>query len=241
MSDDNSKPGTDDPSTGNTEKPGTNNSSTGNTEKPGTGKPAINKPSADKPATGSTKSDVKQTAEGATISHNISETDKANAGITVTNNKPDIADASLESVKADLKVNDVKDISVIDVFDVKAPANYDGNPIWITLDANYSADYSVLHFQDGKWVVLETRKSSDGKLQAKFTKFSPTAIVSTAPKASPKPADTTAADKTAKTKTDAKKAANTSDQSATAAFIVLFLAGVSMAGASRLRRSRKQS
>ncbi len=267
VSDDNSKPGTDDPSTGNTEKPGTNNSSTGNTEKPGTnnsstgntekpgtnnsstgntekpgtGKPAINKPSADKPATGSTKSDVKQTAEGATISHNISETDKANAGITVTNNKPDIADASLESVKADLKVNDVKDISVIDVFDVKAPANYDGNPIWITLDANYSADYSVLHFQDGKWVVLETRKSSDGKLQAKFTKFSPTAIVSTAPKASTKPADTTAADKTAKTKTDAKKAAKTSDQSATAAFIVLFLAGVSMAGASRLRRSRKQS
>ena len=89
VSDDNSKPGTDDPSTG-------------NTEKPGTGKPAINKPSADKPATGST-------------------------------NKP--------------------------------LAN--------------------------------------------------------------KPA--------------AKKAAKTSDQSATAAFIVLFLAGVSMAGASRLRRSRKQS
>ncbi len=184
------------------------------------------------PATGSTKSDVKQTAEGATISHNVSETDKANAGITVTNNKPDIADASLESVKADLKVNDVKDISVIDVFDVKAPANYDGNPIWITLDANYSADYSVLHFQDGKWVVLETRKSSDGKLQAKFTKFSPTAIVSIASKASTKPTTT---------KTDAKKAAKTSDQSATAAFIVLFLAGVSMAGASRLRRSRKQS
>lgn len=241
VSDDNSKPGTDKPSTGNPEKPGTNKPSTGNIEKPGTDKPDINKPSADKPATGSTKSDVKQTAEGATISHNISETDKANAGITVTNNKPDIADASLESVKADLKVNDVKDISVIDVFDVKAPANYDGNPIWITLDANYSADYSVLHFQDGKWVVLETRKSSDGKLQAKFTKFSPTAIVSTAPKASPKPADTTAADKTAKTKTDAKKAANTSDQSATAAFIVLFLAGISMAGASRLRRNRKQS
>ena len=184
------------------------------------------------PATGNTKSDVKQTAEGATISHNVSETDKANAGITVTNNKPDIADASLESVKADLKVNDVKDISVIDVFDVKAPANYDGNPIWITLDANYSADYSVLHFQDGKWVVLETRKSSDGKLQAKFTKFSPTAIVSIASKASTKPTTT---------KTDAKKAAKTSDQSATAAFIVLFLAGVSMAGASRLRRSRKQS
>ena len=235
------KPGTNKPSTGNPEKPGTNKPSTGNIEKPGTDKPDINKPSADKPATGSTKSDVKQTAEGATISHNISETDKANAGITVTNNKPDIADASLESVKADLKVNDVKDISVIDVFDVKAPANYDGNPIWITLDANYSADYSVLHFQDGKWVVLETRKSSDGKLQAKFTKFSPTAIVSTAPKASTKPTDTTAADKTATTKTDAKKAANTSDQSATAAFIVLFLAGVSMAGASRLRRSRKQS
>lgn len=241
VSDDNSKPGTDKPSTGNPEEPGTNKPSTGNIEKPGTDKPDINKPSADKPATGSTKSDVKQTAEGATISHNISETDKANAGITVTNNKPDIADASLESVKADLKVNDVKDISVIDVFDVKAPANYDGNPIWITLDANYSADYSVLHFQDGKWVVLETRKSSDGKLQAKFTKFSPTAIVSTAPKASTKPADTTAADKTAKTKTDAKKAANTSDQSASAAFIVLLLAGVSMAGASRLRRSRKQS
>ena len=234
------KAGTNKPSTGNPEKPGTNKPSTGNIEKTGTDKPDINKPSADKPATGSTKSDVKQTAEGATISHNISETDKANAGITVTNNKPDIADASLESVKADLKVNDVKDISVIDVFDVNAPANYDGNPIWITLDANYSADYSVLHFQDGKWVVLETRKSSDGKLQAKFTKFSPTAIVSTAPKASTKPADTTAADKTATTKTDAKKAANTSDQSATAAFIVLFLAGISMAGASRLRRSRKK-
>ena len=189
-----------------------------------------------------TISDVKQTAEGATISHNVSETDKANAGITVTNNKPDIADASLESVKADLKVNDVKDISVIDVFDVKAPANYDGNPIWITLDANYSADYSVLHFQDGKWVVLETRKSSDGKLQAKFTKFSPTAIVSIASKASPKPADTTGSTNKPLAKTPAaKKAAKTSDQSATAAFIVLFLAGVSMAGASRLRRSRKQS
>lgn len=102
VSNENNKPGTDDPSTGNPEKPGTNNPSTGNTGKPGTGKPAINKPSADKPATGST-------------------------------NKP--------------------------------LAN--------------------------------------------------------------KPA--------------AKKAAKTSDQSATAAFIVLFLAGVSMAGASRLRRSRKQS
>ena len=194
------------------------------------------------PETDSTKSDVKQTAEGATISHNISETDKANAGIIVTNNKPDIADASLESVKADLKVNDVKDISVIDVFDVKAPANYDGNPIWITLDKNYSADYSVLHFQDGKWVVLETRKSSDGKLQAKFTKFSPTAIVSIASKASTKPADTTGStNKPLANKPAAKKAAKTSDQSATAAFIVLFLAGVSMAGASRLGRSRKQS
>ena len=194
------------------------------------------------PEPDSTKSDVKQTAEGATISHNISETDKANAGIIVTNNKPDIADASLESVKADLKVNDVKDISVIDVFDVKAPANYDGNPIWITLDENYSADYSVLHFQDGKWVVLETRKSSDGKLQAKFTKFSPTAIVSIASKASTKPADTTGStNKPLANKPAAKKAAKTSDQSATAAFIVLFLAGVSMAGASRLGRSRKQS
>ena len=218
VSNENNKPGTDDPSIVNPGNQGTNNQSTGNTGNQGT----------NKPATDSTKYDVKQTAEGATISHNISETDKANAGIIVTNNKPDIADASLESVKADLKVNDVKDISVIDVFDVKAPANYDGNPIWITLDANYSADYSVLHFQDGKWVVLETRKSSDGKLQAKFTKFSPTAIVSTASKASTKPAD-------------AKKAAKTSDQSATAAFIVLFLAGVSMAGASRLGRSRKQS
>ena len=218
VSNENNKPGTDDPSIVNPGNQGTNNQSTGNTGNQGT----------NKPATDSTKYDVKQTAEGATISHNVSETDKANAGIIVTNNKPDIADASLESVKADLKVNDVKDISVIDVFDVKAPANYDGNPIWITLDKNYSADYSVLHFQDGKWVVLETRKSSDGKLQAKFTKFSPTAIVSIASKASTKPAD-------------AKKAAKTSDQSATAAFIVLFLAGVSMAGASRLGRSRKQS
>ena len=102
VSNENNKPGTDEPSTGNIGNPGTNNPSTGNTGKPGTGKPAINKPSADKPATGST-------------------------------NKP--------------------------------LAN--------------------------------------------------------------KPA--------------AKKAAKTSDQSATAAFIVLFLAGVSMAGASRLGRSRKQS
>ena len=64
VSDDNSKPGTDDPSTGNTEKPGTNNSSTGNTEKPGTGKPAINKPSADKPATGSTNKPLANKAGG---------------------------------------------------------------------------------------------------------------------------------------------------------------------------------
>ena len=182
-----------------------------------------------------TISDVKQTAEGATISHNVSETDKANAGIIVTNNKPDIADASLESVKADLKVNDVKDISVIDVFDVKAPANYDGNPIWITLDENYSADYSVLHFQDGKWVVLETRKSSDGKLQAKFTKFSPTAIVSIASKASPKPADTTAADKTATTKTDAKKAPKTGESNTVLYVTLLAL----VAGASAVAAKRK--
>ncbi|WP_455720084.1 endo-1,4-beta-xylanase [Agathobacter sp.] len=47
--DDNNKPGTDKPSTGDTEKPGTDKPSTGNTEKPD-----INKPSADKPATGST-------------------------------------------------------------------------------------------------------------------------------------------------------------------------------------------
>ena len=173
-----------------------------------------------------TISDVKQTAEGATISHNVSETDKANAGIIVTNNKPDIADASLESVKADLKVNDVKDISVIDVFDVKAPANYDGNPIWITLGENYSADYRVLHFQDGKWVVLETRKSSDGKLQAKFTKFSPTAIVSIASKASTKPATT---------KTDANKAPKTGESNTVLYVTLLAL----VAGASAVAAKRK--
>ena len=66
----------------------------------------------------------------------------------------------------------------------------------------------------------------------------PTPDPTPAPTPDPTPAPTPA---TGSTKTDAKKAAKTSDQSATAAFIVLFLAGVSMAGASRLRRSRKQS
>ncbi len=48
-------------------------------------------------------------------------------------------------------------------------------------------------------------------------------------------------DKPAVNKPAAKKAARTSDQSATATFVVLLLAGASMAGASRLKRNRKQS
>ncbi len=48
-------------------------------------------------------------------------------------------------------------------------------------------------------------------------------------------------EKTAVNKPDAKKAARTSDQSATATFVVLLLAGASMAGVSRLKRNRKQS
>ena len=72
----------------------------------------------------------------------------------------------------------------------------------------------------------------------------PTPAPTPDPTPDPTPAPTPATGSTNKplaNKPAAKKAAKTSDQSATAAFIVLFLAGVSMAGASRLRRSRKQS
>ncbi len=48
-------------------------------------------------------------------------------------------------------------------------------------------------------------------------------------------------EKPAVNKPAAKKAARTSDQSATATFVVLLLAGASMAGVSRLKRNRKQS
>ncbi|MDY6156787.1 MAG: hypothetical protein SPH96_09725 [Agathobacter sp.] len=122
------------------------------------------------------------TKEGATVSHVIKDDVKAAAGLVTDEKtgKVTLSDEQVSKVEEAIKVsNDAEsvDVKVLDVFDVQAPANYvEGNPIDITLDFPYSEGIQVLHFQDGQWVVLPTKKGADGKVVATFTKFSPTAI-----------------------------------------------------------------
>lgn len=122
------------------------------------------------------------TKEGATVSHVIKDDVKAAAGLVTDEKtgKVTLSDEQVSKVEEAIKVsNDAEsvDVKVLDVFDVQAPADYvEGNPIDITLDYEYTDGIQVLHFQDGQWVVLPTKKGADGKVVATFTKFSPTAI-----------------------------------------------------------------
>ena len=123
------------------------------------------------------------TKEGATVSHVIKDDVKAAAGLVTDEKtgKVTLSDEQVSKVEEAIKVSTTDaesvDVKVLDVFDVQAPADYvEGNPIDITLYYEYTDGIQVLHFQDGQWVVLPTKKGADGKVVATFTKFSPTAI-----------------------------------------------------------------
>lgn len=122
------------------------------------------------------------TKEGATVSHVIKDDVKAAAGLVTDEKtgKVTLSDEQVSKVEEAIKVSkdaESVDVKVLDVFDVQAPADYvEGNPVDITLDYEYTDGIQVLHFQDGQWVVLPTKKGADGKVVATFTKFSPTAI-----------------------------------------------------------------
>lgn len=123
------------------------------------------------------------TKEGATVSHVIKDDVKAAAGLVTDEKtgKVTLSDEQVSKVEEAIKVSTTDaesvDVKVLDVFDVQAPADYvEGNPVDVTLDFPYSEGIQVLHFQDGQWVVLPTKKGADGKVVATFTKFSPTAI-----------------------------------------------------------------
>ncbi len=123
------------------------------------------------------------TKEGATVSHVITEDVQKTAGLVKDEKtgKVTLSDEQVSKVEEAIKVSTTDaesvDVKVLDVFDVQAPADYvEGNPIDITLDYEYTDGIQVLHFQDGQWVVLPTKKGADGKVVATFTKFSPTAI-----------------------------------------------------------------
>ena len=121
------------------------------------------------------------TKEGATVSHVIKDDVKAAAGLVTDEKTGKVTLADYSKVEEAIKVSTTDaesvDVKVLDVFDVQAPADYvEGNPIDITLDYEYTDGIQVLHFQDGQWVVLPTKKGADGKVVATFTKFSPTAI-----------------------------------------------------------------
>lgn len=123
------------------------------------------------------------TKEGATVSHVIKDDVKAAAGLVTDEKtgKVTLSDEQVSKVEEAIKVSTTDaesvDVKVLDVFDVQAPADYvEGTPIDITLDYEYTDGIQVLHFQDGQWVVLPTKKGVDGKVVATFTKFSPTAI-----------------------------------------------------------------
>lgn len=123
------------------------------------------------------------TKEGATVSHVITEDVQKTAGLVKDEKtgKVTLSDEQVSKVEEAIKVSKTDaesvDVKVLDVFDVQAPADYvEGTPIDITLDYEYTDGIQVLHFQDGQWVVLPTKKGADGKVVATFTKFSPTAI-----------------------------------------------------------------
>ena len=169
------------------------------------------------------------TAAGKVTITDIDAKDTAAAGITTDSEtgKLTIADANLASVKTALNA---ESINVLDVFDVEAPANYQvGTAVDVTIPGvTYQDGIQVLHFEDGKWVALPTKKGANNTVVATFTKFSPTAIaLVTKAQASPKPADTT--------KTDANKAPKTGESNTVLYVTLLAL----VAGASAVAAKRK--
>ena len=162
-----------------------------------------------------------------TITHTIDAKDTAAAGITTDSKTGKFTIANLESVKTALNA---ESINVLDVFDVEAPANYQvGTAVDVTIPGvTYQDGIQVLHFEDGKWVALPTKKGANNTVVATFTKFSPTAIaLVTKAQASPKPADTT--------KTDANKAPKTGESNTVLYVTLLAL----VAGASAVAAKRK--
>lgn len=118
------------------------------------------------------------TPEGAEISREVATTGETAiaAGIEKTSDgKVTISEEKKEEVKKDLKADKLQ---ILDVFDVKAPAGHkDGEAVDITMKGvTWQEGIKVLHFQDGKWVALPTKKGPDNTVVATFTKFSPTAI-----------------------------------------------------------------
>lgn len=104
----------------------------------------------------------------------ISDEVKKEAGIEEKDGKLVIADETVDSIKTALNAKEVK---ILEVFDVTAPANWNKQPIWITITgAKWQDGLKVLHFEDGKWVALETKEGENGTVLAQFTKFSPTAL-----------------------------------------------------------------
>ena len=175
------------------------------------------------------------TAAGKVTITDIDAKDKAAAGITTDSKTGKFTIANLESVKTALNAESIK---VLDVFDVEAPENYqEGTAVDVTIPGvTYQDGIQVLHFEDGKWVALPTKKGANNTVVATFTKFSPTAVAYVIKaQASTKPADTTAADKTATTKTDANKAPKTGESNTVLYVTLLAL----VAGASAVAAKRK--
>ncbi len=134
-----------------------------------------------------------KTTEGAAISHEVSTTteEAKAAGIEkTTEGKIVISDTKIAEVKKDLKADKVQ---ILDVFEVTAPAGYvAGDAIDITMTGvKWQDGITVLHFQDGKWVALPTKKGANDTVVATFTKFSPTAIAIVSTSASTTDAATT--------------------------------------------------
>lgn len=121
------------------------------------------------PSKSTTVSDT-TTSEGAKISHIISDELATAAGIE------DGKISTTEQAKIKSSIN-ATDLRVLDVFNVEAPTGYvEGTPIKITIPGiTWQEGMVILHFQDGAWVELPTTHDGD-KVQATFTKFSPTAV-----------------------------------------------------------------
>ena len=136
------------------------------------------------PSKSTTVTDGK-TPEGATVSHTLDEKKATEAGITKNKEgKVAISDEKMKEIVVaitDAKI--AKDVTadkiqITDVFDVQAPANYtSGKPVDITIPGvTYQEGIVVLHFENGKWVALPTKKGNNNTVVATFTSFSPTAI-----------------------------------------------------------------
>ncbi len=170
-----------------------------------------------------------QTPEKATISHTIDAKEADAAGITLKDGKATISETKAAEIAKEIKADKVQ---ILDVFDVEAPAGYtEGTAIDITIPGvTYQDGITILHFQDGKWVALPTKKGANNTVVATFTKFSPTAVaIVTTAKASATTDSTAAATTTASGKSPKTGEANTVVYVA----LLALVAGVSAVAAKR--------